>query len=121
MDFTSLYNHHEREVFAAVMDTATQYPEIHRNSESQSLCDHSPALSSSWARSARTHTASVSLEYASGMNGTTTRSPSGRSASRKGTERAIVRRRVSGAISRSTESSGARRVYATARAMLDDV
>ena len=33
MDFTSLYNHHEREVFAAVMDTATQYPEIHRNSE----------------------------------------------------------------------------------------
>jgi hypothetical protein len=28
MDFTSLYNHHEREVFAAVMDNAGQFPTI---------------------------------------------------------------------------------------------
>ncbi len=33
MDFTSLYNHHEREVFAAVMETAPQFPEIHREAE----------------------------------------------------------------------------------------
>ncbi|MBB3282296.1 Late competence development protein ComFB [Mitsuaria sp. PDC51] len=33
MDFTSLYNHHEREVFAAVMESAPQYPEIHREPE----------------------------------------------------------------------------------------
>lgn len=25
-DFSSLYNHHEREVFAAVVDSASQYP-----------------------------------------------------------------------------------------------
>ncbi|MCH7342448.1 late competence development ComFB family protein [Pelomonas sp. CA6] len=28
MDFTSLYNHHERDVFAVVMETAPQFPEI---------------------------------------------------------------------------------------------
>lgn len=28
MDFTSLYNHHEREVFAAVMASAEQFPTI---------------------------------------------------------------------------------------------
>lgn len=33
MDFTSLYNHHEREVFAAVMTTAQQYPEMQGNGE----------------------------------------------------------------------------------------
>lgn len=33
MDFTSLYNHHEREVFAAVMESAPQFPEIHREAE----------------------------------------------------------------------------------------
>ncbi|OWQ91487.1 hypothetical protein CDN99_10070 [Roseateles aquatilis] len=33
MDFTSLYNHHEREVFAAVMETAPQFAEIHRDPE----------------------------------------------------------------------------------------
>ena len=33
MDFTSLYNHHEREVFAAVMDNAPQFPDIERQPE----------------------------------------------------------------------------------------
>lgn len=33
MDFTSLYNHHEREVFAAVMDSAPQFPHIHADAE----------------------------------------------------------------------------------------
>lgn len=33
MDFTSLYNHHEREVFAAVMATAPDYPDIQADSE----------------------------------------------------------------------------------------
>ncbi|SEK32165.1 Late competence development protein ComFB [Roseateles sp. YR242] len=33
MDFTSLYNHHEREVFAAVMETAPSYPDIIANNE----------------------------------------------------------------------------------------
>ena len=28
IDFTSLYNHHEREVFHAVMDQATKYPAL---------------------------------------------------------------------------------------------
>lgn len=33
MDFTSLYNHHEREVFAAVIASAEHYPDIARDSE----------------------------------------------------------------------------------------
>ncbi|UXH79937.1 late competence development ComFB family protein [Roseateles amylovorans] len=33
MDFTSLYNHHEREVFAAVMETAPSYPAIQADAE----------------------------------------------------------------------------------------
>ncbi len=33
MDFTSLYNHHEREVFAAVMETAPTYPVIEADPE----------------------------------------------------------------------------------------
>ncbi len=33
MDFTSLYNHHEREVFAAVMASAPGYPDIESDPE----------------------------------------------------------------------------------------
>jgi hypothetical protein len=36
-DFSSLYNHHEREVFAAVMDAARDFPEI--ASSNDLLCD----------------------------------------------------------------------------------
>ena len=36
-DFTQLYNHHEREVFAAVMDAAPDYPEIAISNDL--LCD----------------------------------------------------------------------------------
>ena len=32
-DFTSLYNHHEREVFAAVAEHASQFPEVGRNDD----------------------------------------------------------------------------------------
>ena len=35
-DFSSLYNHHEREVFGAVMDTAKDFPDIASN---DLLCD----------------------------------------------------------------------------------
>jgi len=33
MDFTSLYNHHEREVFASVMENAPSYPAIQADPE----------------------------------------------------------------------------------------
>lgn len=33
MDFSSLYNHHERDVFAAVMETAPSYPVIEADPE----------------------------------------------------------------------------------------
>jgi len=33
VDFSSLYNHHEREVFNAVVAMAPQYPEIENNAE----------------------------------------------------------------------------------------
>ncbi|MCY4743973.1 late competence development ComFB family protein [Pelomonas sp. UHG3] len=36
-DFSSLYNHHEREVFAAVMDAAEAHPEIAASNDL--LCD----------------------------------------------------------------------------------
>lgn len=36
-DFTQLYNHHEREVFAAVMDAAPDYPDIAISADL--LCD----------------------------------------------------------------------------------
>lgn len=36
-DFSSLYNHHEREVFAAVMDASKDFPEI--ASSNDLLCD----------------------------------------------------------------------------------
>lgn len=36
-DFSSLYNHHEREVFAAVMDTSGDFPEIAASNDL--LCD----------------------------------------------------------------------------------
>ena len=36
-DFTQLYNHHEREVFAAVMDSAPDYPDIAISNDL--LCD----------------------------------------------------------------------------------
>ena len=36
-DFSSLYNHHEREVFAAVMAASTDYPEIAASNDL--LCD----------------------------------------------------------------------------------
>jgi len=36
-DFTQLYNHHEREVFAAVMDAAPDYPDISISNDL--LCD----------------------------------------------------------------------------------
>lgn len=36
-DFSSLYNHHEREVFAAVMAASTDYPDIAGNNDL--LCD----------------------------------------------------------------------------------
>lgn len=36
-DFSSLYNHHEREVFAAVMDASKDYPEIAISNDL--LCD----------------------------------------------------------------------------------
>ena len=37
VDFTSLYNHHEREVFAAVQAMAAQFPHIAANEDL--LCD----------------------------------------------------------------------------------
>ncbi len=37
VDFSSLYNHHEREVFAAVIDAAQDHPEIATNTDL--LCD----------------------------------------------------------------------------------
>jgi hypothetical protein len=37
VDFTSLYNHHEREVFAAVIASAPQYPAL--NKDDELLCD----------------------------------------------------------------------------------
>jgi hypothetical protein len=36
-DFSSLYNHHEREVFAAVMDAAADFPDLADNNDL--LCD----------------------------------------------------------------------------------
>ncbi len=36
-DFSSLYNHHEREVFAAVMDASKDFPEIADSNDL--LCD----------------------------------------------------------------------------------
>ncbi|MBA4215838.1 MAG: late competence development ComFB family protein [Roseateles sp.] len=36
-DFSSLYNHHEREVFAAVLDSSKDYPEIAISNDL--LCD----------------------------------------------------------------------------------
>ncbi len=36
-DFTQLFNHHEREVFAAVMDAAADYPDIAISNDL--LCD----------------------------------------------------------------------------------
>ena len=36
-DFSSLYNHHEREVFAAVMDASRDFPEIAASNDL--LCD----------------------------------------------------------------------------------
>ena len=36
-DFSSLYNHHEREVFAAVLDASKDYPEIADSNDL--LCD----------------------------------------------------------------------------------
>jgi hypothetical protein len=36
-DFSSLYNHHEREVFAAIMAMANTYPDI--ASDAELLCD----------------------------------------------------------------------------------
>jgi len=36
-DFSSLYNHHEREVFAAVIDASKDYPEIADSNDL--LCD----------------------------------------------------------------------------------
>ncbi|PTT78101.1 hypothetical protein DBR42_24165 [Pelomonas sp. HMWF004] len=36
-DFSSLYNHHEREVFAAVMDASVNFPEIATSNDL--LCD----------------------------------------------------------------------------------
>ena len=36
-DFSSLYNHHEREVFTAVMASADKYPDIARDADL--LCD----------------------------------------------------------------------------------
>lgn len=36
-DFSSLYNHHEREVFAAVLDASKDFPEIAINNDL--LCD----------------------------------------------------------------------------------
>ncbi|RZJ12971.1 MAG: hypothetical protein EOP39_02275 [Rubrivivax sp.] len=36
-DFSSLYNHHEREVFAAVMDASTAFPDIAASNDL--LCD----------------------------------------------------------------------------------
>ena len=33
VDFTSLYNHHEREVFAAVIASAPRYPALARDDE----------------------------------------------------------------------------------------
>ncbi|CAM3863960.1 late competence development ComFB family protein [Roseateles saccharophilus] len=36
-DFSSLYNHHEREVFAAVLDASKDYPEIATSNDL--LCD----------------------------------------------------------------------------------
>ena len=36
-DFSSLYNHHEREVFAAVMAASTDYPDIAASNDL--LCD----------------------------------------------------------------------------------
>jgi Late competence development protein ComFB len=36
-DFTQLYNHHEREVFAAIMDSAPDYPDIAISNDL--LCD----------------------------------------------------------------------------------
>ncbi len=36
-DFSSLYNHHEREVFGAVMDASSDYPEIAASNDL--LCD----------------------------------------------------------------------------------
>ena len=37
VDFTSLYNHHEREVFAAVIASAPKYPALAKDDEL--LCD----------------------------------------------------------------------------------
>jgi len=36
-DFSSLYNHHEREVFAAVMEASTSYPDLEISNDL--LCD----------------------------------------------------------------------------------
>ena len=36
-DFSSLYNHHEREVFAAIVAASVQYPDIARDADL--LCD----------------------------------------------------------------------------------